>query len=144
MFTKAVLVSALAISALAQSSYMTGLINVLNENGLTTLTSQLTSLNASALSAIETSINKGNHTLFTPNNEAFASVPDNIMSNVSYHVLSGLVTTNDTSPDKLTIARTNLTGAPEVNLRKFHLFFQSEVGLTQYLFSGQPASGYRT
>ena len=137
MLAKFALISALATSALAQSSYMTGLVTALRDNGLTAAADLLTSLDNSTLSAIESAISSGNHTGFAPDNNALANLPDNFAAQaqqvLSYHFLSGAITTNDTSPDKLTIARTTLTGAPTVNLRTLHLAFPSEAGLTHSL-----------
>jgi len=126
MLVKVAVISALATSALAQSSYMTGLINALNGNGLTSLADLLASFDNATLTAIESAISTGNHTLFTPVNDAFGSLSDSVTSNItqvhqvlSYHLLTGVINTTDTSPDKFTIARTSLKGAPAVNLRKF-------------------------
>jgi uncharacterized surface protein with fasciclin (FAS1) repeats len=123
MFTKTILVFAFATSALAQSSYMTGLLEALRNNSLTTLVDLFATANASTL---ESTISKGNHTVFAPSNEAFANIPDLANANASqlqqefsYHILSGAVNTNDTSLNNFTIARTTLTGAPTVNLRMF-------------------------
>jgi uncharacterized surface protein with fasciclin (FAS1) repeats len=125
MLTKVALISALAAPAFAQSQYMTGLINTLRDNGLTALADGLASFNTSSL---ETTISTGNHTAFAPDNQALSSIPNlvgmdpsELQQEISYHFLSGLITTNDTSPDKLTVARTSLSGAPTVNLRTFHL-----------------------
>ena len=151
MFAKFTLISALATSsALAQSSYITGLLNTFRDNGLTAVADLLASFDGSTLSALESAISSGNHTGFIPDNGALANLPSSWASNVtqaqqvlSYHFLNGAVNTNDTSPDKLTIARTTLTGPPTVNLRMFHvalLAFRSEA---VPLPSGRPASGYR-
>lgn len=123
MFAKAVVVSALATSALAQSSYVTGLLTAFRDNGLSTLADLFTSLDNSTLSTIESSLNKGNHTVFAPSNDALANLSNlnatQVQQVFSYHVLNGLINTTDTSPDNFTIARTSLTGAPTVNLRMF-------------------------
>ncbi len=122
MFAKTVLVSALATSALAQSSYVTGLLTAFRDNGLTTLADLLASFDNTTISTIESALSKGNHTVFAPNNDALANLPSNVTQVQQvfyYHVLNGLINTTDTSPDNFTIARTSLTGAPTVNLRMF-------------------------
>lgn len=142
MLSKFSLIAALATSALAQSSYMTGLLTALRDNGLTAAADFIAALDNTTLSTIESAISSGNHTAFAPDNGALANVPASLTSNstlagkvLSYHFLSGPVNTNDTSNDKLTIARTTLTGAPIVNLRTFHLAFQSEAGSRSDPFS---------
>lgn len=123
MFAKALLVSALATSALAQSSYMTGLLDALRNNGATNLADVLGSFDNTTLATLESSLSQGNHTLFVPNNDALSNLSTSNTTQVqqilSYHILSGIINTTDTSPDKYTIARTTLTGAPTVNLRMF-------------------------
>lgn len=123
MFAKALLVSALATSAFAQSSYMTGLADALRNSGLTSLADVFGSFDNTTLTTIESALSKGNHTLFVPNNDALGSLSTSNAAQVqqilSYHILNGVINTTDTSPDKYTIARTTLTGAPTVNLRMF-------------------------
>jgi uncharacterized surface protein with fasciclin (FAS1) repeats len=99
---------------------MTGLVDALRNSGLTSLADALGSFDNTTLTAIETALSKGNHTLFAPNNDAFGSLPTSNAAQVqqilSYHILNGVINTTDTSPDTFTIARTSLTGAPTVNL----------------------------
>lgn len=123
MFAKAVLVSTLATSALAQSSYVTGLLTAFRDNGLSGLADIFASFDNTTLSTIEASLSKGNHTVFAPNDGALANLSNlnatQVQQVFSYHVLNGLINTTDTSPDNFTIARTSLNGAPTVNLRMF-------------------------
>lgn len=128
MLSKFSLIAALATSALAQSSYITGLLTTLRDNGLTAAADFVAALDNTTLSSFESAISSGNRTAFAPDNGGLANVPDSVTSNstlagkvLAYHFLSGPVNTNDTSNDKLTIARTVLNGAPLVNLRTFPL-----------------------
>jgi uncharacterized surface protein with fasciclin (FAS1) repeats len=126
MFTKLALVSALVTSAFAQSSYFPGFIKALRDNGLTLAADLIAAgANSSVYDANGPTIATGTHTLFIPTNDAIINAPASVISDAPleeqqkfylYYFTSSGINPTDTSPDKLTIARTLLKDPPTVNL----------------------------
>ncbi|KAB5589617.1 Transforming growth factor-beta-induced protein ig-h3 [Ceratobasidium theobromae] len=120
------ILAALVAPALAQeTSYVAGLLGVLNAQNLTSLvTVAATLVNNSAGAALFSQLAQGNKTVFLPNNEAVDKVPQETRRNpalltsiLTYHVVDGHYNVSDIAiASNHTILRTFLTNPPLANL----------------------------
>ncbi|KAB5596117.1 Homoaconitate hydratase [Ceratobasidium theobromae] len=122
-----VLLAAIAAPTLAQqsSSYLLGLLSTLNGQNLTGLASAATAvINGTNGAAILNQLSQGEKTVFAPDNNAFARLPQDSARNasllaavLSYHIVDGHYTPSDIAEAfNHSILRTALTNQPFANL----------------------------
>lgn len=108
-----------------QNDYLTGLVQALNQHGLTTLSTVLTQYAGTQQGQqVAGSLSSGNYTVFAPSNAAFEPVLPGLQADnstvgpiLSYHIVNGSYPANSVAPARShSIAPTLLTNTSYVNL----------------------------
>ncbi|KAK7047471.1 hypothetical protein VNI00_006702 [Paramarasmius palmivorus] len=129
MYFRSALLASFIATSVAQSDQLATIAQALNASGLTGFSGLLPTLNSSTTgqALFQELLGGGNFSLFIPNNDALAAVPQSVASDgetlakiVSYHVLQGNFTsggslTSATLPN-VTIGRTALNDSQFVQL----------------------------